>query len=68
MIIIYNKKSPKKPYIKGDLGDWFLGYAVKLTSVMKKIIILFFIVIKVKKYSLYYFNIFNFNIILRLNP
>jgi len=35
MIIIYNKKSPKSRILKGIwgiVGDWFLGYAVKLTG------------------------------------
>jgi hypothetical protein len=35
MIIIYNKKSPKSLILKGIwgiVGDWFLGYAVKLTN------------------------------------
>jgi hypothetical protein len=36
MIIIYNKKSPKSLILKGIwgiVGDWFLGYAVKLTRI-----------------------------------
>jgi hypothetical protein len=42
MIIIYNKKSPKSLILKGIwgiVGDWFLGYAVKLTVVSAALVV-----------------------------